>query len=317
MSEALPSSRDLVYAWITEQLDADVDFTDKQARIKSREQFLLAHPELKRASVEAAWSKVLTRVAKERNIPLTKLKRPAQAPREYDTAELRPNVTRDPVEIGPEQLALGGGGGRQHGGGEQHGGQQGHQGGQQGQQQGHGQQQQGQGQGWGQSEQQRYNAKAIGAFFQGLYVGLQAVIPNLEGLSDGERETLGEIWVDHLNVVFAERPRLSIIMALGGTIGLIGGKVLQARRKSAKERAEQETVNKTKAKAKQAAQGAQEQEGQQEQPEQVIKPSGASYTTYDDPDAHESGGPDAGTQKLRPPTRGDHEAQHQGGREQD
>jgi len=296
----LASSRDLVHAWITEQIDAGIDFTNKKARIESREKFLLANPELKRSSVEAARSKVLTRIAKERDIPITKLKRPAEARREYNTAELNPKISREPVEIDPEHLRLGGGG---QGQGQQGQGQQGQ--GQQGQgQQGQGQQ----GQDWQYREQQRYTAKTIGAFFNGLYMGLRAVIPEAEPLTDAERETLGELWVDHFNVVMAQRPNLSVVLALGGTVGLIGGKLIEARRRRAKAEQDRETINKTRDKARASARGAEGQEGQEQQERKVIEPPHTSRTTYD-PEAHESGGPDAGMQKLKPPTRQDHEAQ--------
>jgi len=261
------SLRDLVYAWITEQIDQGVDFTDKQARIESREKFLLAHPGQKKPTVEAAWSKVLTRVAKERGLAITQVKHPKRAPKEYDTAELQAEVSSEPVEVEAGQITL-----KQAGKGDQG----------RGGDRGKGEQEQGRRPGGDQGagrEYRRYTSKAIGAFFNGLYMGIRAVIPECEPLTEAEIETLGDLWEEHFNIILAERPNLSIVMALGGTIGLLGGKVIEGRRRQAKAQEQEDILNRTKGKARQASPA--EQQRAREQTEQELKKNKKASTTYD------------------------------------
>lgn len=241
------STRDLVYAWINEQIDNGVDFTDKEARIASRKKFLNAHPDQKPPSVEAAWSKVLTRVAKERKIAITQVKQPRRAPKEYNTGELDPQGSPEPVEVDAGSISI------KPGARESQDRQ-----GRQEQRQAGGQGQEGQRrdpyENW---ERKTYTARAIGAFFNGLYTGIRAVIPEAEPLTDAEIETLGELWVDHFNIILAERPKLSIVMALGGTLGLLAGKIIEARRKQKKREATEQTINETRDKAKRSAEAQQ------------------------------------------------------------
>lgn len=218
------SQNDQIRAFFNGVYDEGADLTKKEVRAKAINDFCDKYKVQNRKSAMAAIGKILPQIAAERGIrpdavrPTKKVKAA-----KYDKS-LNLNINPQPVEgvQGQQQQQQQGGPNWQQGSAQQQ------------------QQQFG-----GQQGQYIYDPETIGKFWGTLNDVVRIMITDAEALTPEQERALGAAWHKDWNRFFAGNDRLSLLLALMATLGILGRNWAQGMRKGAekkKKKGETQTI---------------------------------------------------------------------------
>ena len=208
------SQNEIIYDHISSFFDSK-DYTKPAIRRESLEEIMKQNPELKQHSAMSAHQKMLEKISKEKGLDplLYKGTQKKSTKVKYDPS-MNPNITGEPANI-PDTTA-------------------------QKPIVAQGQPPQGQ-----VLQPMTYDAEAVGAFFDGIYSGLRIPLPEMEPLKKEQVESLGKLWVNQFNKRFQGHENAEVVMAIGATLGIMGGNITRALVKRQERRRKEKGEDKT------------------------------------------------------------------------